>query len=353
MILVVRGMTESFKHDLQDRMEAYLGGDLFVSSSVTMVDTVRHRLEAVDGVAAVTPLRYFEVTWVKPNGEDEQLSFMAIDPASYTRVTHFVFNDSETDAQRAVERFAAGDAVFVSSVLAEKYKISEGDSISLKSRNGVQAFEIAGIVVDFYNQGLVIQGTWQDMRRYFRIRNANAYQLKIEEEQTVDDVQTRIDSIYGRRYHLTIESNRDLRQRIFQLMDQSNIMFDLLALVAMLVAALGVVNTLTMNVMERTKEIGMLRSIGMTRRQIVQMVLAEAGLIGFIGGLLGLFFGAVLTRVFLLGMNAMSGYQLTYVVSTHAIAVGLFIALVVSQISAIIPALRAAHINILMAIHFE
>jgi putative ABC transport system permease protein len=269
------------------------------------------------------------------------------------RVTSFVFGDSETDPEQAVERLAAGDAIFISSVLAEKYGLQAGDSLSLRTRSGVQDFEIAGIVVDFYNQGLVIEGTWNDMRRYFRIKDANAYQVKIDEAYDVEEVQDRIETLYGKRDHLTVESNVDLKTRVFRLMDQSNSMFDVLALIAMMVAALGVVNSLTMNVMERTQEIGMLRSIGTTRWQVVKMILAEAGLMGIIGGILGLVFGIILTRVFLLAMNAMSGYQLTYVLSVRAVIVGLFIALVVSQLAAILPARRATRIDILEAIHYE
>jgi putative ABC transport system permease protein len=353
MILVVRGMTESFKFDLEDWMEAYIGGDLYVNSSVSLSDDVQHRLEAVEGVTAVTPVRYFDVKWHRPEGDDDLLSFMAIDPASYTRVTSFVFGDSDTDPEQAVERLAAGDAIFISSVLAEKYGLQAGDSLSLRTRSGVLDFEIAGIVVDFYNQGLVIEGTWNDMRRYFRIKDANAYQVKIDEGYDVEEVQDRIETLYGKRDHLTVESNMDLKTRVLRLMDQSNSMFDVLALIAMMVAALGVVNSLTMNVMERTQEIGMLRSIGTTRWQVVKMILAEAGLMGIIGGILGLVFGIILTRVFLLAMNAMSGYQLTYVLSVRAVVVGLFIALVVSQLAAILPARRATRIDILEAIQYE
>ena len=70
-------------------------------------------------------------------------------------------------------------------------------------------------------------------------------------------------------------------------MDQAFSMFDVMALISIVVGSLGVVNTLTMSVIERTQEIGMLRAIGMTRSQIVRMVLAEAGLMGVIGGVFG------------------------------------------------------------------
>jgi putative ABC transport system permease protein len=119
------------------------------------------------------------------------------------------------------------------------------------------------------------------------------------------------------------------------------------------VAALGVLNTLSMSVVERTREIGMLRSMGMTRFQVVQMVLAEAGLLGIIGGLLGLGFGLVLTRIFLASMGAMSGYDLDFVLPVRAMWMSLVVALATSQLAALIPALKAARTPVLTAIHYE
>jgi putative ABC transport system permease protein len=83
------------------------------------------------------------------------------------------------------------------------------------------------------------------------------------------------------------------------------------------------------------------------------MILAEAGLMGLIGGLLGLVFGILLTRIFLFAMTAMSGYKVTYVIPLIAVIAGVLISLVVSQLAAILPARRAAKIRILEAIHYE
>jgi putative ABC transport system permease protein len=97
----------------------------------------------------------------------------------------------------------------------------------------------------------------------------------------------------------------------------------------------------------------MLRAIGMTRGQIIQMVLSEAGLMGLIGGLIGMVFGMLLARIFLTGMTAMSGYRLDFIVPIGGIITSLVVALVISQIAAIQPALKAARTNVLEAIHFE
>jgi putative ABC transport system permease protein len=125
------------------------------------------------------------------------------------------------------------------------------------------------------------------------------------------------------------------------------------ALIGMIVASLGVVNTLTMNVLERTQEIGMLRAVGMTQGQVSKMILAEAGTMGVIGGIFGLVFGLFLSRLFLTSASTMQGYNLTYVVPTKGIVVGLLISILLSQVAAIWPARRAARINIIEAIQYE
>jgi len=353
MILIVRAMTSSFGTDLESWIDAYIGGDLYVTSSLPMGTDIQRRLESVEGVQAAAPMRYLDVTWRKPDGTDEELTFMAIEPYSYISVTSFVFSDSTADDVSAIKRLLAGDSVFISSVLADKSGLNVGEKIKLRTRSGYHDFEIAAIVVDFYNQGQVIQGGWNDMRRYFKINDANTFLLSVKPGFDITRVQEKIEDLYGKRFRLTIESNLSIKNQINVLLDQAFGMFDVLALIAMVVASLGVINTLTMNVMERLQEIGMLRGVGMTRGQIVKMILAEAGLIGVIGGVLGLLLGMVLSRIFFLAMTAMSGYELNFQMPIEAIFTGIIVAVVVSQIAAILPARRASQINILEALHYE
>ena len=108
-----------------------------------------------------------------------------------------------------------------------------------------------------------------------------------------------IDTLYGKRDRLAVESSQSLLSRISLLMQQAFSMFDVLALVAILVGLFGIANTLTMNVIERTQEIGMLRGVGMTRFQVVGMILAEAASIGLVGGILGVVLGVILAMYFL------------------------------------------------------
>ena len=353
MVIMVRGMTESFAVDLRTWIQAYLGGDIYVTSSVRLRSDIERRLKSVEGVYEVAPLRYFNVDWKTPSGETETINFMAIDVAAYSRVTNFVFSGDQVDPKQALERLQAGRAVFVSTVLAEKYNLTPGGVISLKTRRGYKDFQIAGVVVDFYNQGLVVQGSWEDMRRYFNIKDANTLLVKVDADIDANSVQNQIDAQLGERYHLTLISNEMIRDQVLTLMDQAFSMFDVMALISIVVGSLGVINTLTMSVLERTREIGMLRAIGTTRGQIVRMVLAEALLMGVIGGILGLTTGVVLARILFIGMTTMSGYRLTFVLPPEGILISVVIALIVSQVAAIGPARRAAKVRILEAVHYE
>lgn len=352
MVIMTNGMTESFAGDLKEWITAYMGGDIYVSSAVPMRSDIGQRIGSVTGVNSVTPIRYIEIDWQTPNGI-EALTFMAIEPVTYSIVTDFVFSDPNVKTDYIVGKLQNGGAVLISSVLSEKYNLQEGDIVSLRTRSGFKNFEVAAVVVDFYNQGLVVQGGWNDMRRHFRINEANVFLVKVQSGQDVNAVLTNIDNLYGKRYRLTFESNESIRARVLTLMDQAFSMFDVLALIAIVVGSLGVINTLTMSVIERNQEIGMLRAIGLTRSQIVKMVLAEAALMGGIGGILGVLTGFILARILFIGMTTMSGYKLTFTLPPVGVLLALIAALVISQLAAVFPARRAASIKILEAVHYE
>lgn len=353
MMVIVWAITDSFKGDLDEWLKGYMGGDLYISSPLSMGPNVRKRLEAVEGVEASAPVRYLDVEWYTSAGETEKINFMAIDPYSHLRVTSFVFADTVVDPAIALQSLAQGDQVFISTVISELYDLEPGDIMLLRTKTGIHPFQVAAVVVDFFNEGYVVTGSWSNMDRYFREKKAQTFLLKVKDGFSPELVGDQIDAKYGDRYRLIVVSNQNLLEQVSVLLEQAFSMFDVLAIIAILVGFFGIANTLTMNVMERTREIGMLRSIGMTRFQVLRMILAEAALMGIIGGVLGVVFGIILSRIFMLAMTAMSGYQLTYVFPLQKSLLALIIAMVVSQLAALLPAGRAARTRILEAIQYE
>jgi len=352
MIVTTQGMIGSFTADLDAWIDAYTAGDAFISGAVPLTYGLKANLESQEGVELATPLRYIEVSWLSGETE-ERISLMAVDPESYTQVTRFVYSEPKVDPAQAISQLTAGHSVFISGVIAEKYGLVPGDRITLRTHEGDQQFAVAAVALDFYNQGMVMTGSWKDLQRYFDIDDVSTFLLKATPGTDIDQLVQRIRKQYQDDYQLVVESNSSLRERADSLLKQAFSMFDILGILAVLVAALGVLNTLSMSVIERTREIGMLRTMGMTRWQIVRMILAEAFMMGIIGGLLGLGFGLALTRIFLAAMRAMSGYALDFVMPGRAIWLSAIVALAISQLAALVPALRAARTPMLSAIHYE
>jgi len=353
MILGVRGLTGSFQTDITNWIGALVGGDLYITSSQPMRADLTRRLVAVDGVAAATPVRHLLADVIHSDGSVEPVAFAAIDPATHTSVTSLVFSDSQADEGALLERLAEGDAVFISSMISDKLGVNAGDIVRLKTKRGERDFEVLAVVVDYYNGGQVVQGSWKDLRRYFGTSDATMFLVRLEATAQISDVHARIEELYGERRHLTVDSNEELRTRVSQASDSVFSLFDALAMIAIVVAAFGVVNTLTMNVSERTRELGALRGLGMTRWQVGKMILAESAMIGIIGGAFGLAFGLLMIQVLLLGAAALQGYQVNFVLPVEGIIISVLLALLVSQLAALWPARRAAGLSIVEAIQYE
>lgn len=353
MVIMTKVITSSFAGDLSSWMDGYIGGDIYISSSIPMRSDLADRIESVNEVDSVVPIRYINVEWQTPQGDAETISFMGFDPVDYIKVTNIIFSDPETNISAIIKEMLEDDALLISSVLAELHGLGSGDSVRLRTRSGYQIFPIAGVVVDFNNQGKVIQGSWNTMRRYFRVNDASVFLVKTRDPDQISLTSEKIDELYGQRYKLSIIANEDIRDQAFNLLEQAFSMFDVTSLIAIAVASLGIINTLTISVMERTREIGMLRAIGMTVRQVFVMILAEAGLIGILGAVFGILSGIMLSRVILFGMKAMAGYNLAFIIPRLWLLVVFLAALVISQLAALLPARRAVETEILEALHYE
>jgi putative ABC transport system permease protein len=268
-------------------------------------------------------------------------------------VASFVFEEANGDLVRALAELAAGDALLISTTLADRYGLTTGDKLRLETRRGEQDFQIAGVVVDFTSQGYVVNGTRADLARYFGVSSVDEFIVALEPGSSPKAEAERLEQRYGQSRHIAVETATDFRAKLRDLTSQAFALFDVLGLIGVIIAALGVVNTLLMNVFERQREIGGLRSLGMTRGQVARMVLAESGAMGIIGGLFGTVFGFFLSQVFLLGLQVIGGYTVNYNLPPTALGASLVIALIVSQGAALYPAWRAAGVRIVEAIQHE
>ncbi|MFZ5808861.1 MAG: FtsX-like permease family protein [Chloroflexota bacterium] len=357
MIISITSVSNSFKKDMSAWIDSALGGDLYVRSAVPMRESFSSQLKSVPGVAAVTPTRVLSVRAapesLPANVQENEFYFNAIEPETYRKIADLQFTSNQGNSEENWARFRKGNAVFISNVMADRYQLQQGDSLILLTHRGKHAFYIAGVVLDFTGQRGVIYGTYQDLHTFFAEQGADRFTLKVQDGYSVQQVADEIEKRYQKRRHISLQTTQDFKQGILDLVERSFNLFDVLGFIGVIIGGLGVINTLTMNVIERQREIGGLRSMGMTRKQVVRMILAEAMAHGVMGGIYGLLFGYLIAQVMILGMNLMIGYDLEYRFTAQPFLIGVLIALGIAQVAAYAPARRAAGVNIINAIKHE
>ena len=128
-----------------------------------------------------------------------------------------------------------------------------------------------------------------------------------------------------------------------------NLFYVLLAL-AIVVSLFGIVNTLVLSIVERTREIGALRAMGMTRRQLKRMIRIESQITALIGAVIGIVVGVALAG---LTTVALSSWSLTFTVPGSILGGMLVVAFFAGRLASRLPARRAAHLNPLQALQYE
>ena len=148
----------------------------------------------------------------------------------------------------------------------------------------------------------------------------------------------------------TVQTVAEYKDSVVKQVNQLlNLLYGLLAM-SVLISIFGIVNTLVLAVFERTREIGLTRAIGMSRRQVRATVRYESVITSIIGAIMGIVIGIVFAWVV---TTRFAGQGITFSIPATQLVVFLILAVIVGVIAAILPARRAARIDILEAIHYE
>ena len=172
--------------------------------------------------------------------------------------------------------------------------------------------------------------------------------IELEEDIKVQEVRPQLDEVVVNYPEAVLQDRTEYQETIEGRIDTLLVTVNALVGFAVIIAVLGIVNTLMLSVFERTREIGLLRAVGMTRRQTRRMIRWEAIIIAVFGGVLGILVGT------LLGFIAVQAMPESFI-TDFGIPVGNFVfilimCIVAGVLAAILPARRAARLNVLDAI---
>ncbi len=275
----------SAKDSVDQTIEENFYGDLVVSNviGVPFSPTIADKIEETDGVAAVSRLRYANASF---DGGGQGV--MGIDPASLVEVANVPMVDGSLADLR-------DGTLLVSSSRAEDDGLAVGDEVRMTFPEGEQDLEVVGVydsdnAVLFYPFTTTL-GTLSDVAGF---QKADNY-LLIETADGADigALQTTLEEQTADLPTVTVKDQAGFAEEQRAPIDQMLLLIYALLGLALVIAVLGIVNTLALSVIERTREVGLLRAIGLGRSQLRRMIRLEAIVIAVLGAVLGVGMGLV------------------------------------------------------------
>ncbi len=276
--------------------------------------------------------------------DGDALVIGAFDPETIEQVLAL---DAVDDAVRKV---AEPGTMIVSESLLEERGWEVGDTVTVEfAKTGPVGLEIVGTYgTDDFTNVYISTDTYMENFRYL---GDGVVFANTAEGVDVAEAQRAIAPTIDRFGNVKAQTKSEMVEDAETQIDRALALFTGLLLFAVIIAVLGITNTLTLSVFERTREIGLLRAVGMSRRQVRRMIRWEAVIIATFGALLGVGIGIVLGWAVVRAL-AEEGFG-AFSIPFGQVVFALIVAAVAGIVAAIWPARKAARMNVLEAISFE
>ena len=354
-IFTVAAFVTSVRESLLLWVDRMVTADLVVHSgaktagplNVPLKEELGVKFAAVPGVAVVDFYRLIRSNY---EGRPVMIESFSARRSARVRTLPMIAGDGAT----ALRQMAEGEGVIVSESFRDKFGKGMGDVIRLSTPSGTVAFRIIGVYVDYTSDSGSVLLEREIYKKFWGDDLVDAFDLWLARGADPQAVVDRINRDYGEQYQLFVSTHRELKDNVIRLMEQSFSVNYAVEIVAVVVAIFSVINTLLASVLDRTREIGVLRAIGATNRQLRGMVMAEAGWIGFLGGVLGLFADAIMSYHHVAyNTRFLTGWTFQYYYPAGVAVVSLVASVVLCLLAGYLPARRAASIPIVSAIGYE
>lgn len=352
LVIGVGAMVAGINDAVRGWVETTVVGDLFVTAPVSFPADFAQEAAGVSGVDVVSGVG-IRVVRFEPEGAERgrSVALVLVDPERFDPETGFgrfqyIQGQGTPDAGYAALRDGTG--VLAANTMLERFGVGAGDTVSLRTNEGFAEFPVAGVVVDFTGGGETFVASIDIVDR-FGGGTPDLFVMTVAPGADPAAVRERLLETFPQLY-LDVTLNAAYRDRILTLTQQSFATTNALLVLAVIIAALGVANTLGMNLAGRQREIALLRTLGLTRGGVRSLVSAEGIVIVAVGGVLGVGFGLLLAGVVTAGASALTGYVLTPVIPWRLVVVALIAAPGFGFIASLLPARRAASLSPLLAL---
>jgi putative ABC transport system permease protein len=335
----------SFRETVRYWVGQTLQADLFIGPGVRATPGVEQTISP-EVVAAVASHPEVEATDAFRNTEityDGQLVMLGAGTFEVVATRGALLFKSPADGRAAILSAVGTDAVVVSEAFANKFGQQVGDQITLPTPAGPREFRVAAVYYDYSTErGVVVmdRGTFV---RDFGERPPTGLSAYLRDDADPELVREEILNRLDESHRVFIYTNRSLRAEVLRIFDSTFAITYALEVIAVFVAMLGVAGTLLTLVIERRRDLSLLRLVGADRRQVRRMVVIEAGLIGTVSQAIGLGMGFGLSLVLIYVVNVQSfGWTIQFHVPALFLVQATVAVIVATAVAGIYPAWRAA-----------
>ena len=332
-------MIASFREAVTSWLEGTLRADVYVSAPSllgsrpdTALDPalVAH-LAATPGVARASTSR--SVVAQSARGPVQVIA-LDVDPA---RSPRWRFREGSADG------VWDGEAVIVSEPYASRHGTRAGTAVRLRTDRGERDLRVAGVFYDYGSSAGVVVMSRRTYDRAWNDRRISALALEAAPGVDVDALVAAVRARAGGGPRLVVRSNRALREVSLEIFDRTFAITGVLRTLSLVVAFVGMLAALMALQLERTREIGVLRTLGLTPRQVWGLVTAQSGIIGLLSGVLAVPSGLLLAAVLVFVINRRSfGWTMGLDPSPAILLQGVALSVLAALLAGLYPAWRMA-----------
>jgi len=354
LVIAFAGMARASYDSIIDWMQTALNPDLFIMPSQSIVvRTIRFpasmgpEVAAMPGVERVQLVRDARIVFRKT-----PIMLVAVEVESIAQTAQRP--PVAGNADEMYRRAGAGEGLIVADNLAMLQHLSLGDMLEIPAPNGLIRLPIVGIVVDYSDQQGTIFIDRKLFLKYWSDDSVNVLRVYLKPGTSMPDVRQRIQEKYAGQRQVFVLTNAELKAYILRVTDQWFGLTSIQIAVAVLVAILGIVNTLTVSITDRRRELGVLQAVGGLKGQIRRTIWLEALSIAVIGLTLGFALGAInLYYILQMVHYDIAGMRLDYEFPYPTMLALVPVMLVSAFVAAIWPAESAVRGSLVEALEYE
>jgi putative ABC transport system permease protein len=364
-VIMLGGIQGGVQTALDQGIQEALGADIILVANQSLPISFTNNLTSLPQVSAATPLgpTFFPggLKAFGPRGNNTSVGVLAVDPNVFPQIINYQFINSPPPQQVYAQLADGNQTVLLPDSLATRLGVSTGGNITMNIPNPT-SFRVAGIFTgpvlqyiqfgsSFASDTIVV--SFNSQNRFFGGQyNAPLFliDLKPQSKAAASTVAHDIAASYP-KYDFA-ENSLTLGQLLSLVRDTINRIFTIILLVlyfALLIATLGISATMIMNVTDRKREIGLLRSQGMSRGQIAGLFISEAILLGLFGFMLAIPGGLLLLEG-ATNSTTLAGFYLPYVIPYNAMIQSFGLSILAVVAGSVYPALRASRMEITRAL---